>query len=142
MINHKLLLGTQLKIMLSTGFHIADIASWAYKLIRDFNNPYLPSLVKILEQISIMNLGSEFFLKEEELHEIADRWIEEGEYEELGKPLSEIKQLAEDIGKGWLYCPICHEAWESRSKYAMVECPQCKNKLHNPMYVPKTENSF
>ena len=34
----------------------------------------------------------------------------------------------------WLICPICMDAWESTAKTGMVECPLCKNMMHNPRY--------
>ncbi len=135
--NLKFTLGNEL-ILLLESYDIKVIASWADNLYWQDIGQELPEL----SAISFMDAGPEFVFTREELDLLAKKWISEGECEELGASISEVKQSAEDIGKGWLYCPICHEAWENRSTYAMVECPQCKNKLHNPMYVPKAQNSF
>ncbi len=135
-------IGRQLKAQLAKNPDISEISHWASKCYFD-NLPILDlSLTETLQMLFSMDDSPEFELEQAKLYELADNLIREGEYEELGTPIPEIEQLAEDIGKGWLYCPICHEAWENRSTYAMVKCPKCKNKLHNPMYVSKTENSF
>ncbi len=45
-----------------------------------------------------------------------------------------IKKNAEDIGQGWLYCPVCHDAWASTSICKVVLCPNCETILNNPRY--------
>ena len=63
-----------------------------------------------------------------------DNFQMDSEKKDLGKPILEIREIAEDLGEDWLMCPLCQEAWQSQSTYGMVECPQCKSKLHNPRY--------
>lgn len=45
-----------------------------------------------------------------------------------------IKEKASTVDNNWLMCPTCVDAWESNSIFAMVECPKCKNVMHNPKY--------
>ena len=134
MTNLKLILAKDLISLLQSNSDAQAIASWADHLY--WQN--IGQNICELEDIAFMDAGPEFILSREELYEIVRKWQSEGEYEELGSPIPEIKKSAEDIGKGWLYCPICHEVWESSSHYGMVECPGCKNKLHNPKYKPET----
>lgn len=135
--NVKIQLGTELNRELYEKPDIDNLATWAYRKLWLTGLDYPSDIEDALNSIAFMEMGEEFVLSMDRLKSIADKWIEEGEYEELGLPKPEVRKSAEDIGKGWLYCPICHEAWESKSTYAMVECPQCKNKLHNPRYVPQ-----
>ena len=88
----------------------------------------------LLQSISEMQYGSEFLIELEDLEIIADKLVFEGEKEELSQPISEIKEKASDLGEKWLMCPLCQEAWEEHSVYAMVYCPKCAQKLHNPYY--------
>ncbi len=44
------------------------------------------------------------------------------------------KEQATLIDQNWLMCPKCVDAWGSNSIFAMVECPKCKNIMHNPRY--------
>ena len=81
-----------------------------------------------------MQLDSQFTLTADELRTLANKLIAEGDEEELGKPISEIKDIAEELGDNWLMCPLCQESWEDHSKYAMVRCPKCDQKLHNPKF--------
>ena len=67
-----------------------------------------------------------------------ENMITEKNFHELKEPNPEIKDFAEKIADNWLMCPHCQEAWESHSHLGMVQCPNCKNKLHNPRY---TENN-
>lgn len=46
--------------------------------------------------------------------------------------ISEKAQIGNDE---WLICPICIDAWESKTSIdGMVRCPNCQNILHNPRY--------
>ncbi len=140
--NIKFQLGVELDDLINSNANVQELASWAYRKIWHTNLHYPLDVQSTLDSIALMEIGEEFVFPEQKLKSIANQWRQDAEFEELARPVPEIQKSAEDIGRGWLYCPICHEVWESRSTYAMVECPQCKNKLHNPMYVPKTENSF
>ncbi len=126
--NIKYDLGSELNELLENNAYIQNSADWAG------SKCWHADIESILDAIAFMEMGEGFLLSKERLKAIADQWKKEGEFEELGLPIPEIKKTAEDIGKGWLYCPICHEAWESESTYGMVECPGCQNKLHNPKY--------
>ncbi len=53
---------------------------------------------------------------------------------DLEFPDTSIKDKASLVDSNWLMCPICIDAWESRSILAMVECPKCKTIMHNPRY--------
>ncbi len=44
----------------------------------------------------------------------------------------QIERNAEDISQGWLYCPVCHDAWESTSICKVVLCPSCETIFNNP----------
>lgn len=76
----------------------------------------------------------QFELTSDQLHDLADKLITEGEKEELLKPIQEVKDIAQQLDDTWLMCPLCQEAWENHSRYGMVRCPKCRNKLHNPKY--------
>ncbi len=43
-----------------------------------------------------------------------------------------IIESAIEASSTWLMCPECNDAWESRSRHAMVICPKCESALHNP----------
>jgi len=45
-----------------------------------------------------------------------------------------IKVTGQIIDSKTLKCPICDTIWESNSIFGMVECPKCKNIMHNPRY--------
>ncbi len=132
--NIKTQLGVELEDQLNSGCNIQVISIWADRKRWNPDLSLTSDIEDILDSIAFMEMGEGFLLSKERLITIADQWKKEGEFEELGLPIPEIKKTAEDIGKGWLYCPICHEAWESESTYGMVECPGCQNKLHNPKY--------
>lgn len=85
---------------------------------------------------SISDVKSRFdeLFSEQELEKLAIKFILEREKDDLSKPILEIKDKAEDLGEDWLMCPLCQEAWQSQSKYGMVLCPKCNNKLHNPKF--------
>jgi len=128
--------GKQLKILISSDSGIQDITEWAFNACnynRDLE--YMPTEVKnILEDLAMMSAGPEFEFTKFQLNELADKLIKEGELEELSKPIFIIKEKAIEVGQDWLMCPICLDAWKSNSSYAMVRCPGCMKKLHNPKY--------
>ena len=45
-----------------------------------------------------------------------------------------IQDSAQILEDNWIMCPLCQEAWEDTTIYAMVCCPMCHHKLHNPKY--------
>ncbi|MBU1628487.1 MAG: hypothetical protein KKH06_00145, partial [Gammaproteobacteria bacterium] len=51
---------------------------------------------------------------------------------DLEFPNSSVIKVASDLGKSWIMCPDCDEAWENKSSAALVECPKCKTLLNNP----------
>jgi hypothetical protein len=126
-------LGKALKKLLVTESDVVKISRWALKLYSE-NYTYLDStMIEILECLFSIEDDPQFELSNNELNEIADRLIFEGEKEEL-EPIPEIKNTAEDLGDNWLMCPLCQEAWQFQTKYGMVLCPKCGNKLHNPKF--------
>ncbi|NGX42983.1 MAG: hypothetical protein K940chlam7_01273 [Chlamydiae bacterium] len=127
-------LGKQLKTLLSSGRSIQYIACWASDLSLHYES--FPSEIReILENLSFMEAGPEFQYTKEELYQLGNRLIEEGEKDELLEPIQEIKEKATELDKSWLMCPSCQEVWKSTSMYGMVRCPGCRNKLHNPRYL-------
>jgi len=52
--------------------------------------------------------------------------------EYLKKTDPNIIENAIEASSTWLMCPECNDAWESRSRHAMVICPKCECALHNP----------
>lgn len=128
-------IGNELMQEINKGCNVERIANWAYNLLY-IKRRELPSneIKRILNDLSSMDGGPEFEISADELRQIADRLIFEGEKEELSAPIPEIKNIAEDLGDNWLICPLCQEAWQSQSKYGMVLCPKCGNKLHNPKF--------
>ncbi|MEI8366370.1 MAG: hypothetical protein WCF65_08115 [Parachlamydiaceae bacterium] len=130
----KRLIGEELKRELSQGYNIQKISSLAAHWYVSYRRECVSDIDAVLNRISLMDAGPEFVLTVNELNTIADRLINEGEKEELGAPIPEIREIAEDLGDTWLMCPFCQEAWQSQSTYGMVECPQCKSKLHNPRF--------
>ncbi len=95
MSNLKKQLANDLRILLSNAQDINRISSWADALYWQNIGHNLPEL----ETIAFMDAGPEFVLIEPQLRQIADKWLAEGNYEELGLPIPEIKNSAEDIGK-------------------------------------------
>ncbi len=47
---------------------------------------------------------------------------------------SEISEAATIIDESWLQCPLCSDAWQSKSIYALVRCVKCASILRNPTY--------
>jgi hypothetical protein len=133
---NKLIIGKGLKSELAKGYDIVRISRWAFNVFSEDTRSLAPSLQDTLENLFAMEDDPQFELSEEELHALADKLIAEGEKEELGEPLSEIKEIATEIAENWLMCPLCQEAWETQSTYGMVRCPACNHKLHNPKYKP------
>lgn len=126
-------IGKGLKAELLKGYDIVRISRWAFQIFS--NEKSLDSAERdILEKLFSMGDDPQFELSQEELTQLADTLIVEGEKEDLGKPNPEIKEVAQSIGDDWLMCPICQEAWENVSTYGMVRCPKCNNKLHNPKF--------
>ncbi len=135
-------IGLILKNEIDHGIDITRLSRWANRIILNNLRELSDNQEDILYCLARMEDDPQFEYTEDQIKKICQDLILSEEFEEFGHPLVEIKMSAEDLGKGWFYCPICHEAWESGSTYAMVGCPKCENKLHNPMYVPKTENSL
>ena len=131
MSNLKRTLAKDLLFLLKQGYNVKKIASWADSLYWKNIGQNIPDL----ESIAFMDAGPEFVLGEEALCRIAQKWLEEGDKEDLAVTVAEIKERAEDIGQGWSYCPVCHDAWKNTSSHAMVKCPSCDSMLHNPNYV-------
>jgi len=127
-------LGAELEELLVRNEKSGTIANWAYDLLYTSRNVFPFEIEEILSSISAMDAGPEFEISRNKLKEIARKLISEGEYDELSKPISEIREKAENLADDWLMCPLCQEAWESQSKLPMVRCPNCKNKLHNPNF--------
>lgn len=127
-------LGKALKELLRKENDIVKISRWALKLYSENYVSLDSTMIDILECLFSMEDDTQFKLTTDELKELAKKLILEGEKEELSAPIPEIKDIAEDLGDNWLLCPLCHEAWQSQSKYGMVLCPKCSNKLHNPKF--------
>ncbi len=53
---------------------------------------------------------------------------------DLEFPDDMITEKATILDNEWLMCPVCIDAWQSKSVAGMVECPKCKNAFHNPRY--------
>jgi hypothetical protein len=124
-------IGKGLKKELLKGYDIVRISRWAFQIFS--NERSLDSATRdILEKLFSMEDDPQFELSQEELTQLADKLIEEGEREDLEKPDPEIKETAVSIGDNWLMCPVCQEAWEDFLKYRMVRCPKCNTKLNNP----------
>ena len=84
-------------------------------------------------QSSVSNLG---LLIEKRIDRITNE-----RKEELLFPLPETKEIATALGDHWLMCPLCQEAWKDHSTYAMIRCPKCNEKLHNPEYKKQNNSS-
>ena len=127
-------IGKELKAELIRGYSITRISRWAFRVFSENIRSLDPSLRDILESIFAMEADPQFEMTFDELNDLADRLIFEGEREELFNPIPEIKETAEYLVDNWLMCPLCRESWENHSKYGMVRCPKCGNKLHNPQF--------
>lgn len=47
-----------------------------------------------------------------------------------------ISEKAQLVNDEWLMCPVCIDAWESKSSVdGMVRCANCRSVLHNPRYL-------
>jgi len=136
-----------LKAELAKGFEIVRIARWALDAIHRFVGTTEcddEELVETLQRIARMKYSRKYKedgLTPEEVLQLADQLIASGEKEELCDPIPEIKESAIPAKDSWLMCPLCKKAWESASKYAMVRCPKCNGKLHNPEYGALTDKS-
>ena len=131
---NKQMIGKELKSELAKGYDIVRISRWALRVFSE-NIRFLDSSTRdILEKLLSMEDDPQFELTAIDLRNLAERLISEGDEEELGKPISEIKDIAEELGGNWLMCPLCQESWEDNSKYGMVCCPKCNQKLHNPKF--------
>ena len=127
-------IGTELKEELEKGSDITKISRWASKIYHNNLRELGDMQIDILECLLRMEDDPQFELTVDELNEIAENLIFEGEKEELAAPIPEIRDRAEDLGDNWLMCSLCQEAWQSESEYGMVLCPQCNHKLHNPKF--------
>lgn len=125
--------GKELKKELLKGYDIVRISRWAFQLYSNARS-LDPETRDILEKLFSMEDDPQFEISQEELTELADKLIEEGERDDLEKPDPGIKETAIFIEDNWLMCPICQESWEEGLKYRMVRCPQCNNKLYNPRF--------
>ncbi|MDP1978691.1 hypothetical protein [Undibacterium sp.] len=96
-----------------------------------------PDLSEVLDMLAFMELGPEFQLTLDEIHALSERLIFEGERDELSRPISEIKEVASDLGENWLICPLCQEAWRNQLTYPMLFCPKCSAKIHNPAFTAR-----
>lgn len=125
-------IGRGLKTQLNKGYDIIRISAWADEVLIDNIRELNSYLEDILRHLAMMQDDPQFEIPEKELRDLADRLILEGEKEELSEPIAEIKEIATRLEDNWLMCPICQEAWKDSCKYAMVRCPKCMNRLHNP----------
>lgn len=124
-------LGRNLKEELLKGYDIVRISRWAFKVFSSERS--LDSETRdVLEKLFSMEDDPQFELSKQELIQIADKLIEEGEKEDLEKSDFGIKEIALSLGDNWLMCPICQETWVDVLMYRMVRCPKCNSKLHNP----------
>lgn len=131
----KLEFGSELKSLLKEPTDILLISKWAYKKYID-NRNLDKCLKEILITLSFMEDDPQFELSDKQLSDIAEKLIQEGEQEEFGKPLLDVKEKATCLEDNWIMCPLCQEAWETLSKYPMIRCPKCENLLHNPLSAP------
>ncbi|MDR3624750.1 MAG: hypothetical protein P4L16_06390 [Chlamydiales bacterium] len=130
-------LGKELKANLSDPYDPDRIARWADHVRYTYRRELSNELYDMIDTLTTMSCGPEFVLPQEEVRSFAEQLITEGEREELGEALPEIEEIAQDLLEdNWLMCPLCQEAWQDYSKYAMVYCPKCNNKLHNPKFKP------
>lgn len=128
------MIGKGLKSELAKGYDIVRISRWAFRVFSEDPRSLDPSLSEILESLFSMEDDPQFELTSDELSNLADKLIAEGEKEELSNPIPEIIDKAIELGDHWLMCPLCQDAWEDHSVYGMVRCPKCNNKLHNPQF--------
>jgi hypothetical protein len=132
----KKIIGEELKAKLLTGDNIENISNWTLYLYFNSRSKLSTDIDETLGKIYIMDAGPEFELTISELNEIANKLIIEGEKEELFQPIPEIKEKAIQLDEVWMMCPLCQHVWETQSKYGMLQCPGCNNKLHNPKFDP------
>lgn len=137
MINSTTEIGRQLEVEINKGYNrredIVRISRWAYALYYNNMRNLSARCQDILQTLGRMEDDPQFELSLEELQAWAHELITEGEKGELANPISEIKDVAQDLGESWVMCPLCQESWENHSDYAMLLCPKCNQKLHNPM---------
>lgn len=131
---NKQMIGKELRLELAKEYDIIRISRWAFRIYSEDPRALDSSLREILESLFAMEDDPQFELTAEELSNLADKLVVEGEKEELSTPVPEIKDKATEQGDHWLMCPLCQEAWEEHSVYGMVRCPKCTNKLHNPRW--------
>jgi hypothetical protein len=130
----KFLFGKSLKKHLDNETEVSEISRWCYRVLSENLDCLNLSEQELLFKLSTMDDDVQFEFTSEELYRLAENLIQEGQEEELSQPVSSIKERAERLDETWLMCPLCQEAWESKSVFGMVCCPGCKNKLHNPKY--------
>ncbi len=133
---NKDVIGKALKAELSKGYDVVRISRWAFRIFSENIKSLDPFLKDTLEKIAAMEDDRQFELTEGDLSILADKLISEGEKEELSQPVLEIKETVQELEGDWVMCPLCQEVWENHSKYGMVRCPRCSNKLHNPKFKP------
>lgn len=119
---------------LNKGYDIERISNWAGDLYISMEDNQSPELNDLLHHIFMMDAGPEFEYPAQELRLLANKLIDDGNKEELSQPILDIKDTAQDLENNWLMCPLCQEVWEDSSGDAMVCCPKCNNKLHNPSF--------
>lgn len=125
-------IGFELLNQLKKGYDTHRIARWAYNYYIDNLRELSEKSQALLENIFFMEEGPEFIISEQELYDLADSLIIEGEQEE---PLEEnICETAKILEERWVMCPICTEAWHNESHYRVITCPKCNSLLHNPHY--------
>ncbi|MBS0621349.1 MAG: hypothetical protein JSR80_00080 [Verrucomicrobia bacterium] len=120
-----------LKIHLKIGCDAKQIGSWAHAMYLKHCGRIDRELEEIMVNLFPSEESPEFELTKKELLELVDNLELESDKEELARSISDIKEIAEDLGDNWLMCPLCQEAWEDTSDYAMVRCPKCNHRLHN-----------
>ncbi len=78
---NKQLIGKELKSELAKGYDIVRISRWAFRVYSEDPRSLDPSLCEILESLFAMEDDPQFELTAEELSNLADRLIAEGEKE-------------------------------------------------------------
>lgn len=83
--------GQELRSELARGYDIVRISRWAFRVFSENVKSLDPSLRDILENLFSMEDDPQFELTANELRNLADKLIAEGEQEELSKPIPGIK---------------------------------------------------
>jgi len=88
------MIGKELKSELAKGYDIGRISRWAFRVYSEDPSSLDSFLREILESLFAMEDDPQFELAAEELSNLADKLIAEGEKEEPSSPVLEIKDKA------------------------------------------------